>query len=286
MLGSSGIKKGGRCALPAALALCLIALAGVTGCRRDPASAFVDRRIAGWYEEFYNAGPTNAALAREALSKVMGADSENAYTHYLQASLQAQSGDLDGALQSVQRGNALKKVVIYVSAPPPEDSMQTLTRIRQLGFTVDRSDGLGQKQLDYIRAIQAMGRRILEAEPLCSLSVVNGAGIVRKALQSEVAYWSAKKNKTEAEHTRKKLDEVEQWYDAFKKRLAEALGDLVREAGRAAGLDGKELELYAKGVNLNDRAKQELADKFKKDLYAKEVEALRKAIRNFPEVSR
>lgn len=278
-------RRGGRFALPA-LALCAAALLALPGCRRDPDAAFVDARIAGLYEEFYNAGPTNPAAAREALGKLRDADPDNAYTHYLKASLAAQTGDLAGALEAIQKGNSLKKAVIYVSAPPPDDSMQTLTRVRQLGFTADRSGALGDKQLEYIRAVRAMGRRILEAEPVCSLSVVNGAGIVRKSYQSELAYWKAKKQKAEADRARKKLEEVERWYDGFNRKLAQELGDLVREAGKAAGLSEKELELYARGIELEDGAKQERADAAKKALYAKEVAALREAIRTFPDVSR
>ncbi len=264
------------------LGLCLAAL--TLGCGGGAGAPYVNQGIADDYQAFYDQGPTQPKAAMEALDRAQRSDPENAYTLYLKASAHAQAGDLQKALDLLKQGNQLQKTLIYVTAPPPEDAMPTLSRVRQLGFTSSRAGDLGDKAQEYLRAVRHMGRRVALAEPVSSLGVLNGAGIVRKTYESEIEYWTKAKDLAKADAVKEALATFVAWYKDLSRNLADTLKDLIREAAKEAGLTEKEMELYSRGGDLGDAGKQQRADAARRKMYEAEVAVLRSELAKMPPV--
>lgn len=244
----------------------------------------MDQAIAGHYDTFYSEAPTDPDAAKEALRKARVLDQENAYTLYLMASLAAQEGDFATAFENLEQGNALTKTIVYVSAPPPADPMQSLTRFRQLGFASERAVDSIADPSSYFSALRTAGARVAKAEPIASLAVLNGVGVVRKAYQAEISYWKEASNQAKSQDLQRQLDEFQKWNESMTDGLAATLVDLMREAGKEAGLTEQELADYANRKPLRDKAKQRTADEARGRLYDREVEALRRALESMPEV--
>lgn len=259
-----------------------VALFALGGCKSDP--DHIDTNLAKAYTDFYELGASDPEKALEALDRAERADPDNAYTQYLKASLPAQKGDLEKALALVEKGNMMEKSVIYCSVPPPGDDMSTLTRARQLGFSTEKADKLGSKAEEYFLAVKRAGEKIAQSEPLTSLGVMNGIGIIRRTLGSEVSYWTKKKDEKRAKAAQEEADTFRTWQDGFTKTLSSNLVNMMEGAGKAAGLTSEELALYAAGKPLKDQSKQDKADKERLRLYDKELEALRTELKTMPKV--
>jgi len=253
----------------------------IVGCgSSDPT---VNPGIANYYQAFYDAGPNDPAAARRATDAAIAADPDNAYGYYLRASLEA-SISYDAALKWVEDGNRRTKTVIYVSAPPPEDSMQSVARIRQLGFTAARASDLGVRQPSYAAALRTMGARVAKAEPTASLAVLNGAGVVRAAYKAEIAYWNSRKDIARAKRLGEGQARFDRWYDEMQDGLTATVRDLIRDAGRQAGMSEDQVVLYAAGKDVGDQAKQAKANQAKEAMYRQEIQTLRKFLNQMPEV--
>ncbi len=270
------------------LILCSAALAAllfsVSGCQKGGESAAINPGIAEQYNLFASLSASQPAQALAALDKAENADPENAYTYYLRACLEAQTGDYDSAFGTLVKSNKLQKVVHYVSEAPPGDPMQSLSKVRQLAFTLGKAEGLGADFSAYSREIRIAGARIAGMEPLSSLGVLNGTGLVRRAYQEEIAVLTRKNDKAKAAELQKKLDEFKKWSDVLLADLAEEVKDLTREAGKAAGLTDAELADYAMGKNLDDKGKQKKADEAKLKMYDAEIALLREKLKTMPNV--
>lgn len=246
--------------------------------------ATVNPRIASFYQDFYDAGPSDPAAARRAVDQAIAADPDNAYGYYLRASLEASASRFEEALRWVREGNSKPKTVIYVSAPPPEDPMRSVARIRQLGFTAERAVDLGDRQPEYAAALRTMGARVAKAEPVASLSVLNGAGVVRAAYRAEIAFWEDRKDAARAKRLSEGLSRFVLWYDEMQGALAATLRNLIRDAGVKAGMTEEEIALYAAGKDIGNRSKQAKANQAKEAMYEEEVATLRRLLESMPDV--
>ncbi len=270
------------------LSLGTLAAVGVTcllvGCGASQDASYINEPIAEAYQEFYDLGASDPAGAMAALERAEKADPANAYTQFLKASAMAQKDDLEGALSVMEEAVAMPKVVHYVKVPPPGDEMQSLMRIRQLGFSTEKADKLGERAPDYFSAVKAVGAKVANSEPLTSLGVINGVGVIRRTLSSEVAYWEGRKDEAKAEEARARAEIFAEWQDAFTKSLSENLLNFMKEAGKAAGLSEQELMDYAGGKELADKGKQKRADEARQKIYEQEIESLRRSLKSMPKV--
>lgn len=268
--------------IPIAVAVAVFACALlIPGCGpADPPE--INKGIADNYQTFCDKGASDRPGAAAALQAAKKADPANGYSDYLESWLKVQDKDFAGALEAIKTGNGAKKVVIYVTAPPPTDSMPTLGRVRQVGFSTEKFASFPDIAPEYFSEVRKMGYRVAQAEPVCSLSVLNGAGVVRKAYQSEIEFWKSKKDQAKVEATQKQLDAFAAWYDTFQTDLASKVADLVEEAAKAAGMSESEKMDYAQGKPIKDSHKVEVADKKREALYAEEINSLRKSLKTMP----
>lgn len=258
----------------------LVVAGSVCGCRSDRT---VHPKIAQLYETFYDTGPSNPAESRRAIGEAIAADPENAYSLYLRASLEAAESP-DQALETIRAANAKERCVIYVSAPPPEDSMRTLTRIRGLSAVLGREDVVGDRLPEWAAALRVMGRRVAQADPTASLAVLNGTAVVRAAYRAEIRYWKEKERPERVRALQESFDRFERWNADMQAALSETLKDLVREAARQAGMDERQTALYAAGKNVGDTAKQARANRAKEAMFRRETEVLRQFLDKMPDV--
>jgi HD-GYP domain-containing protein (c-di-GMP phosphodiesterase class II) len=255
----------------------------LVGCGPKP-PAEVRPDIAAAYDEFYDVGGGDTGAAKIALAKARKADAENAYTDYLESWIAFRTKDYAGGLELLRTGNKREKCLIYVTEPPPADNIKSLGRIRQVGFETDNFKDFFEIAEDVFVEVRHMGKRVANAEPVNSLSVLNGTGVIRKSYQSEIAYWTEKKSEKDVQRVQTKLDEFTKWYDKFQKDLAEHVGDLMREAGEAAGMTDEELADYAQGKPIQDQGKIAKADAKRIELYEAEVRALRESLKGMPKL--
>ncbi|MFQ3587970.1 MAG: hypothetical protein SNJ74_12235 [Fimbriimonadaceae bacterium] len=263
-----------------ALAVSLAVSGAISGCSNDRTT---NPKIAELYEQFYETGPSNPAESRRAIAEAIAADPENAYSLYLRASLEAKDTP-DQALETIRTGNGLSRCVIYVSAPPPEDSMRSLTRIRGMSALLGRDEIAGERLPEWAAALRTMGRRVAQAEPTASLAVLNGTAVVRAAYRAEIRFWEDAKQPDRAQALKEGLDRFEQWHSEMQAGLSATLKDLVREAARQAGMDERETALYAAGKNVGDNAKQAKANRAKEAMFRREIEVLRAFLAKMPDV--
>lgn len=259
-------------------------LGAMGGCGSRGESAYVNEGIAGAYQEFYDKGTSDAAGALAALERAEKGDPANAYTQYLKASFYAQKGDLGAALEAMEKGHGMEKAVHYVATPPPGDPMQTLMRIRQLGFSTEKAGDLGERAPEYFEAVKEVGVRVANSEPLTTLGVINGVGVIRRTLQSEIAYWEEKEDADRASGSKTKAEELAAWQEEFTAKLADSLVNLMTEAGKEAGLTEDELADYAAGKDLKDKGKQKKADAARVKFYEREISVLREMLGTMPKV--
>jgi hypothetical protein len=262
----------------------LVAMVLLAGCAaKSGGPAYVNPEIASAYSDFYTMSASDPAAASAALQKAKKADPENAYTLYLEASVPAQKREFGDALKLIQEGNGRTKIVHYVATPPPDDPMQTLNRVRQLGYALDHVGTEGEQGLEFIRAVRTAGRRVALAEPVTSLGAAAGISIVRRSYEAEVEYSKAKKSKPEETAAQQALEKFQTWNGTFSKGMAEVAADMYREAGKAANLTEAELADYSHDKPLKDKAKQEKADAFREKLYELEITTLKKLLEHMPE---
>ncbi|MFM9872386.1 MAG: hypothetical protein ACKVQS_02840 [Fimbriimonadaceae bacterium] len=259
----------------------LLAVVFLVSCNK-PEIPEINTDIAEAYLEFYEKGVSDKPGAEKALERARTGDSNNGYTDYLSAWMKIQSQDYNGSLSDMKAGNVKPKVIIYVTAPPPADSMQSLGRVRQVGFSTAKFEEFSVIAPDYFSECRKMGARVAQAEPVCSLSVLNGAGVIRKSFQSEIDFWKSKKDLKRAKVVEDQLLEFATWYDSFQKALSEKVTDLVGDAAKAAGMTESEKMDYAQGKPIADQRKAEIADKKRLELYAEEVAALRRMLKTMP----
>jgi hypothetical protein len=264
--------------VPSLIALVCVLL----GCGGSP-DPTIRPDIARLYEEFYELSPIAPSRARAKLEAALAADPENAYTHYLIASTLA-GEDLGKTLEWVVQGNAQPHTIVYVSVAPPEDPMQTLFRIRQLGMTAQKAKALSDEQPTYFSALRSMGERVAKSLPTTALSVINGAGVIRVAFEAEQEYWESLGDPEKAQEVATYHRQFAAWNRAMQEALKNAASDLVREAGGAAGMNEEELALYAAGKDIGDTGKQARANEAKERLYKAEVETLERWLTRMPKV--
>lgn len=263
-----------------ALGFLVLAALASSGCGTSGDST-VNKKIASDYQTFYDSGPSDKDTASSAIDRAIAADPENGYSYYLKASLVAAT-DAGAALELIEKGNNSPQSIIYVSAPPPEDTMQSLARIRQLGFTVERSEKLGQQLPDYALALRKMGERVAKSEPIASLAVLNGSGVIRTSYKAEIAFWQEAKDEERAKALQEEADAFSAWYEQMSKGLAEQMKDLVREAGKEAGMTEDEIALYGAGKDVGDTGKMAKANRAKEAMYKEEIETLRRFLSEMP----
>lgn len=242
----------------------------------------VNPAIAANFREFYDNGISKPAVAEKALNEAAKADPDDAYTGYLRASLSAQKLDFEKALEQVSAANKQKRVIIYIEEPMPGGSVQSLTRIRQLGFSVDKAASLGSKLPQYFTEIRTMGVRVANAIPINSLAVLNGTGVIKKSYQSEIAFYEKAKDTQKLAQVKSEFQEFTKWRNELNAVMASTTKDFVREAAKAAGMTAEELALYSDGHELKDKEKQKKADETRLKIYQDEVNALQRALKTLP----
>ena len=260
--------------------ICLVIASGCSPKSVNPPE--VNPTIAADYQEFYEKGVSQPAVAKVALERAFKADPENGYTGYLRASMLAAKLDFEKALEEVAAANKMKKVIIYVEEPMPGGSVQSLTRIRQLGFTVDKTEGLGANRAEYYSAIRTMGARVSNAIPINSLAVLNGTAVIKKSYQSEIASLKKAGDSKRVAELQTEFDRFSSWYKELHTTMSETSKDFIREAGKAAGLTAEELADYSDGHALKDKDKQKKADDARLKMYQEEVDGLQKALKTLP----
>lgn len=258
--------------------LIFVIFISLAGCTKGGDAAFVNEGIAQKYAEFYTLGPSNPDAALNALREAQRSDPENAYSILLEASHSAQQGEFSAALDLMLKASAMPKSVHYVASLPPDDPMQTLNRVRQLGFTAKRLKGLGGREVEYFRAVRKSGEQVAKSEPVTSLGVICGSSMIRSAWQAEIAFVKGADKAAAVES----LKRFEAWSDSLTNALSEANKDIVREAGAAASLTEAELADFSRGVPLKDSGKQKRADEARLKLYEAEIGVLRKALESLP----
>lgn len=259
-------------------------LSGCSPAKGD--AAFLNKKIAASYSQFYSLGPSQPDAAEGALKQALEGDPANAYTVYLQASHQARQGNLDQALALMKQAEKMPKTIHYVASLPPDDPMQTLNRIRQFGFLARGLQEPPGEGTEFYDSVRVMGERVAAAEPVTSLGVICGSSVIRAALVSKAARLEKEKRAKEAGTAREELKRFEAWSNQLTEQLSAANKDIVREAGKAAGLTDEEMADFSRGVPLKDSGKQQKADEARLKLYDAEIAVLRKALAELPSAGR
>jgi hypothetical protein len=256
-----------------------LALFILMGCNQAPVIPEVRPEIAQGFDEFYDQSITNPSGARAALESARSFDRENGYPDYLEAHLAIAKKDYAEMLRLMRAGNEKKSVTVYVSLPTPNDNMKSLGRLRQVGFATAQFKEFDEFAPELFVEARKMGSRVTLAEPVCTFTVVNGSALYRRVCQSELEYYKFKKDAAQAKVAQARLGAANSWYDKFKTEFE--LTDIMREAGKAAGMSESELMAYAQGRPVA-RAKAEAADRKRDEIYAAEVKSLREFLKSFP----
>ena len=254
----------------------------IIGCSSSSGPEYINPKIAGYYSDFYSKSNSKAGGALDSLDLAEKEDPNNAYTMYLKASYYIDQNELDKGLSTLVKANALSKVLLCVTAEPPEDPIQTLSKIKRLGYGLDKLGKLGDQQAQYYAGIRKAGQKIANATPINSLSILAGVGLVRKGYEGEIAFRKERKDLAAVSSWQAKQKSFDTWEDALKKTMAANNGDATKEIALAVNLTPEEARDFSRGIALKDKAKQEKAEAAAMKIRAAESAAMKAALASMP----
>jgi hypothetical protein len=243
---------------------------------------YVDPVVGGAYDDFFRSqNDPEASLA--ALEPAEEADPENGYTQYLMASVYAREGETQRALEHIKEGNARPKVVHYVSETPARESMDTLTKLRQIGHGAENLESIPDEMAEeyFLEARQA-GVRVMEMEPVEPLGVMAGISIVKRVDKSAVDYFTEQGLEEQVAEWTERRDSFLEWSDTFNETFKNNVNDVIRDAAREAGLNQEETEDVVFGRELEDPEKQRLVEEAFTNMAKEERRVLKELVMEMP----
>ena len=263
-----------------ASAVCL--LVSLSGCGGTKSPSYVNAEIANSYSDFFAKLNAGKADAEPALDIATQKDPNNAYTQYLKAGMWVKHSDLAKALEAIKSGNKMPKMVHYVSAEPPEDSMKTLALIKRIGYSTDNDKDLGKNASEYYTEVRVMGSRIAKSEPVFQLSILAGISVIRRTFTNQISALAKAKDKAALDKVQKQFEAFDKWDAATKRLMTDQNGDTIKQIAEEAGLSAEESRDFSRGLTLKDSKKQEQADAVRVRINAQERAALIKQLDQMP----
>ena len=230
--------------------------------------------LAAHYQAFMKAAPVDVATAKSALDSAEKEDPTNGYTDYLRASLFIKENDLASATSNVVKGNEKDNTIHYVEEGPAHEGMFTLNQMRRLSaYSGDIEDADPEQAEAYFQAVQDAGYRVAQMTPVTSLTLATGVSMIKNVQSGAIAYYQDR-DETKLAEWKTWEAKFAEWDATFKDQMAEATGDVIREA--IADLDLTEDEIMQVVYNqpLADKSKQKVVDERFEEILKREQEVL------------
>lgn len=260
----------------------MAALVWALGC--GPQSpAYINPAVTDAYDEANRSYRMDPPAAERALRRADELVKDNAYNHVLWAAFHAHQGNLDVALEHLERALNSARNIHFVREEPPQAEMNTLTMTRAIADVAEPLRAWDRAQAErYLETGRQVGLKMAETEPQTSLGVVAAIALVRRMDSLAREYFEAVEDEAALARVQARAERFEAWAEDFREALREELDDVILEAGRRAGLNDEELRRMAAGYELEDKAKQRKVEEAFGNMYEAEKKALATLVGKMP----